>query len=200
MALDDDAREASGHESDGSEGEPGGKEGSRSKAHRDGEQPLSEPRPWVHPSEFRRFVDLHAPELPTQLSTADQARRSAIAMAAMGFLIAGLLLLTGGSRPPTVATAQLTFTPHPSLLAHFASAGRSDGSKGARITSFFANEANDSLFKVGDVIVGCDHAPIANATALTACLHQHCIDERVDFEVVRSTEIRHVKVKLESGP
>jgi S1-C subfamily serine protease len=121
-------------------------------------------------------------------------------MAAMGFLIAGLLLLTGGSRPATQQTAQLTFTPHPSLLAHFASTGRDDGSRGARITSFFGNEAGDSPFKVGDVIVGCGHAPIGNAAALVTCLHHHCIDEQVEFEVVRKMQIHLLKVKLESGP
>jgi hypothetical protein len=200
MALDDDAKDASGHEPDGSDGEIGGEGSSRSKAQRDGDQPLSEPRPWVHPSEFRRFVDLHAPEPPSMLSTADQARRSAIAMAAMGFLLAGLLLLTGGSHPATLQTAQLTFTPHPSLLAHFASTGKDDGYKGARITSFFANEAGDSQFKVGDVIVGCDHTPIANAAALLSCLHHHCIDEQVEFEVVRKAQVHLLKVKLDSGP
>jgi S1-C subfamily serine protease len=121
-------------------------------------------------------------------------------MAAMGFLLAGLLLLTGGNRPQAVQTAQLNFTPHPSLLAHFATVHERRGSAGARLMSFFANEERDSPFKVGDVIVGCDHAPISSAVALTRCLRRHCIDERIDFEVLRQSEIRHVKVKLDSGP
>jgi hypothetical protein len=121
-------------------------------------------------------------------------------MVAMGFLVAGLLLLTGGSHPSNVQTVQLTFTPHPSLLLHFASSGTAADSKGAQVTSYFANEANDSKFKIGDIIIGCDHAPIENVAALTTCLRRHDIDELVEFELVRQEQIRHVKVQLESDP
>jgi len=198
--LDDDATNVPDHESDDSDGETDGARNSRSQEHRASEQPLGEPRPWVHPSEFRRFVDLHAPSSPSLLTISEQARRSAIAMAAMGFLLAGLLLLTGGSHAPSINTVELTFTPHPSLLVHFASERSLTGSVGARVTSYFANEAKDSTWKIGDVIVGCDHTRIADATELTECLDRHCVDQRVDFEIVRGAELRHVKVKLESGP
>ncbi len=108
--------------------------------------------------------------------------------------------MTGGSHPSNVQTVQLTFTPHPSLLLHFASSRAAAGGRGAQVTSYFANEANGSMFKIGDVIVGCDHARVVNAAALTKCLHRHGIDEQVEFELVRKEQIRHVKVQLESGP
>ena len=198
--MDDDAGTSSDHESEGSDGETDGAQSSRSGEDSNGLRPESDARSWVHPSEFRRFVDLDAPQPPSMLSTADQARRSAIAMAAMGFLLAGLLLLTGGSTPSKISTVELTFTPHPSLMVHFANSGPSAGGKGATVTGLFSNERDDTAFKVGDVIVGCDHAPIANAKALTTCLHRHCIDEQVEIEIVRDSTIRHLKVKLHSGP
>ncbi len=155
---------------------------------------------WVHPSAFRRFADLDAPEGPPPLSFADQTRRSAITVAAMGFLVAGLLLLTIPTPVSPKPTTELGFRPKPSLFVTYANAPHSTAPHGAMVNKVLLQGSIRIPFRHGDVIVGCDHRAIATAAQLTSCLDAHRIGETVQIDYVHNEAERHADIQLTAGP
>ena len=162
--------------------------------------PSDSAREWVHPSAFRRFANLDAPEGLPPLSLADQTRRSAITVAAMGFLVAGLLLLTVPTPPAPQPTARLGFHPQPSLFVTYASSPRTAVPRGAMVSKVLLQGSLLIPFHHGDIIIGCDHEPIVSASELTDCLSTHRIGEVIQIDYVRNQVEQHADVQLTAGP
>ncbi len=185
---------------DGESNEPNGTGSSERREHDGAVWPSDSAREWVHPSEFRRFADLDAPERPPPLSFADQTRRSAITVAAMGFLVAGLLLLTIPTPVTPKPSTQLGFRPKPSLFVTYSTAPRSAAPHGALVGKVLLQGSVRIPFHHGDVIIGCDHQPIATAPQLTRCLTAHRIGQVINIDYVHDRAERHADVQLTAGP
>ena len=141
-----------------------------------------------------------APERPPPLSFADQTRRSAITVAAMGFLVAGLLLLTIPTPVTPKPSTQLGFRPKPSLFVTYSTAPRSAAPHGALVGKVLLQGSVRIPFHHGDVIIGCDHQPIATAPQLTRCLTAHRIGQVINIDYVHDRAERHADVQLTAGP
>ena len=153
--------------------------------HRGGPGPNHE-RTWVHPSEFRRFVDLRAPNRAPQLTAADQTRRAAITAAAMAFLITGLILL---NLHPIAATTTTTSTTAPvvaqldvTVVSVEVPAGATTTAQGQAVLQRTAHDHQGAMvigvlphspatavLHQGDVITTCNTVPVHNASDLNSC-------------------------------
>lgn len=153
--------------------------------HRGGPGPNHE-RTWVHPSEFRRFVDLRAPNRAPQLTAADQTRRAAITAAAMAFLITGLMLL---NLHPIAATSTTTSTTAPvvaqldvTVVSVEVPAGTTTTTQGQAVLQTIAHDHQGAMvigvlphspatavLHQGDVITMCNTVPVHNASDLNSC-------------------------------
>jgi len=154
--------------------------------HRGGPGPTHE-RTWVHPSEFRRFVDLRAPNRAPQLTAGDQTRRAAITAAAMAFLITGLMLLNLHPVPATTTTsttapvvAQLDVTvvsvDVPTASTTTTTSGQpmllqeaSVDNEGAMVTAVLPHSPATAVLHRGDVITTCNTMPVHTASDLNSC-------------------------------
>ena len=153
--------------------------------HRGGPGPNHE-RTWVHPSEFRRFVDLRAPNRAPQLTAADQTRRAAITAAAMAFLITGLMLL---NLHPIAATSTTTSTTSPvvaqldvTVVSVDVPAGTTTTTQGQTVLQTTAHDQQGAMvigvlphspatavLHQGDVITTCNAVPVHTASDLNSC-------------------------------
>ena len=196
--MDDDASLDADHGSDGDDDETFGND-PRASSGTEGQYPPGPSRPWVHPSEFRRFVHLDAPDPPSMLSSAEQTQRGAIAVAAMGCLLAGILLLTGGNHSYPQKTVPSAFAAPTTVLAHVIANERTTGDDGARVNANFAKRFTGNVLNIGDVILSCNHTRVHNATVLTRCLNRSA-SKRVGIDFIRGGSVYSVQVHLNDAP
>jgi PDZ domain len=185
---------------------------------RGGPGPMHE-RTWVHPSEFRRFVELRAPKRAPQLTAADQTRRAAITAAAMAFLITGLMLLnlrpipatstTTSTTAPVVAqldvavvsvdvptgTSTTTTVSRPMLLQ--ASAADNEG---AMVTTVLPHSPATAVLHEGDVITTCNTVPVHTASDLSSCAAAAGADHTLCLTLARHGVLVTTNVVLTQKP
>ena len=187
--------------------------------HRGGPGPNHE-RTWVHPSEFRRFVDLRAPNRAPQLTAADQTRRAAITAAAIAFLITGLMLLnlhpiaatssTTSTTAPVVAQLDVTVvsvdvpagttttTTVPGQAVLLQAAGQDN--EGAMVTAVLPHSPATAVLHRGDVITTCNTVPVHSASDLDSCANAAGIARTLCLTLARDGAVLTTNVVLTKKP
>jgi hypothetical protein len=199
-------------EDEGAEEPLGGGDGPK----RVGPGPAAE-RAWVHPSEFRRFVDLNAPARAPQLTAADQTRRAAITAAAMAFFITGLLLLN--LKPIEASTTTSTTSPVaiqldvavvsvemgstttiPSLLGAGPTVDATPTNDGAMVTAVLPHSPAGSILRRGDIITRCDSLAVHSVADLNQCTTTAGSDQVVCLHLARHGAAVVANVRLGREP